>query len=101
MNKHKIPQKYLDLVGTKQLASGGLFSSTKSLEPMEYQVIDIRRGSARIINMKEFIELGESKTEHPTYELLLKRDGMKRAQWSKPFPITEINLKETECSMFL
>lgn len=89
----EIPKKHRDLVGTKQTFSGGLFSGNKEMPPTEFQVLDIRFGTARIINVKELRSTGKSSINHPTFELLLKNDKMKKSQWSRPFPIREINLK--------
>jgi hypothetical protein len=87
--KEGIPKKYLDLVGTKQDVAGAVFSR-KKLEQKTYDVIDIRWGSAQIMDMTTM------EIKHPTFELLLKTKGMKRSQWSKPFPIREITLKKEE-----
>ena len=89
-----IPKKYRDLVGTKQKFLGGLFSSAKELKPTQFDVLDIRWGTATVVNVDELRKTGESSYEHPSFELLLKRKGMKRAQWSRPFPIREIDLKK-------
>lgn len=89
-----IPQKYKELVGTKQIFSGGLFSHKVSIDETEFDVLDIRFGTASYVNIQELREKGESSYEHPTFELLLKKEGMKKSQWSRPFPIREINLKE-------
>lgn len=84
--KDGLPQEYLDLVGTKQTVSGCVFSYEKEIEPQEFDVLDIRRGSARMIDYNKM------EVTNLSYELLLKNDSMKRAQWSKPFPdmITEV-----------
>mgnify|MGYP000507128078 CR=1 FL=1 len=95
-----IPEQYTKMVGTKIKASGGLFSSPTRLPEHEYDVLNIRRGTARIVNTDEIRKTGKSSVEHPTYELLLKRPGMKRAQWTKPFPIREVNLANTEYATF-
>lgn len=89
----KIPAKYLELVGTKQTFQGGIFSRKVALPPTEFDVLEIRQGLATIMNVKEMKEKGYSSTEYPTFELLLKNSTMKRARWSNPFPIREINLK--------
>jgi hypothetical protein len=89
-----IPKKYRDLVGTKQKFLGGVFSSAKELKPTEFNVLDIRWGTSTVVNIKELCETGESSYEHPSFQLLLKRNGMKKAQWSRPFPIREIDLKK-------
>jgi len=89
-----IPKKYRDLVGTKHRFSGGIFSSSKEIQQTEFDVLDIRWGTSTVVNIDELCKTGESGYEHPSFELLLKRKGMKRAQWSRPFPIYEIDLKE-------
>ena len=90
----EIPKKYQDLVGKNMEFSGGLFSGKKAIVPAEFKVLDIRVGDAKIVNLKELKEKGESSYEHPTFELLLKNDSMTKSRWSRPFPIREINLKE-------
>lgn len=87
MKPNKMPKDLQKMVGTKQLISGGVFSGNKSLKLMEYDVLDIRWGSATVIDMKTF------KDKHPTFELLLKRKSMKKAMWSRGFPYRKINLK--------
>lgn len=88
--KEGLPQKYLDLVGTKQTVEGCVFSYNKEIEPKEFYVLDIRRGSARMIDFDKM------KVINLTYELLLKNDDMKKAQWSKPFPDTITKVTDTE-----
>lgn len=83
-----IPQKYKDLVGTKQVFSGCLFSQANDMPKHEYDVLKIRLGSGVIMDMEAF------KPIHPTFDLLLKREGMKQAQWAKGFPICEIELRD-------
>ncbi len=87
-----IPKKYTKLVGTEQTFEGGLFSGKKYIKPEKYQVLDIRAGSALIVNVKELRETGKSSYEHPTFELLLKNKKMAKSRWSRPFPIREIDL---------
>ncbi len=82
-----IPQNYTILVGTKQSFSRGLFSAAKDLPEREYDVLDVRFGSATIVDLKTLKEL------HPTIQFKLKGDKMKRAQWSRPFACREIKLK--------
>ena len=86
----ELPEKYLKLVGTKQKFGGGLFSANKELEFCEYDVLDWRWGSAQIMNMKTM------KIEHPTIEYKLKNEKMKRAQWSRGFPVREIIFADDE-----
>lgn len=94
----EIPEKYKKIVGTKQFFSGGLFSANKSLPEMEYDVLDIRMGSAQVINYKEMLETGKSSYCHPTVEYLLFNAGMRRKQWSRGFAVREINLNQYEVS---
>lgn len=89
----EIPKKYTDMVGTKQRFSGGLFSQNKEVAETEFNVLNIRFATARVINVEELRKTGKSSINHPTFELLLKNDKMKKSQWSRPFPIREINLK--------
>ncbi len=90
-----IPQKYKDLVGTEQIFSGGLFSSKKSEPEAKYNVLDIRWGSAKIVNAKEIRAGRQSSYEYPTVEYLIKNSSMKRSRWTRGFPVKEINLVET------
>jgi hypothetical protein len=92
--KHEIPKAYTDLVGTIQVFSGGLFSGKKGLPEAEYEVHDVRWGSAQVINFKELSETGKSSYCHPTVEFLLSNPRMKRKQWTRGFAVREINLKE-------
>jgi len=80
------PKEFTALVGTTQLMGGYLFSRSKKLPMEEYNVIDWRWGSAKIMDMKTL------KVKHPTIELLVKKDEMKASRWSKPFPCTSIKL---------
>lgn len=94
LNNSIIPQEYRNYVGQVHEFSGGLFSGKKNLKPAKYKVLDVRVGDGTVVNVKELREKGESSYEHPTMQFLLKNDTMKRAQWSRPFPIREINLKK-------
>ena len=82
-----IPQQYKDMVGTKREFSGGLFSSKKAIEPTEFNILNVRWGSAKIMNMKTMEML------HPTVEFLVKNENMKRSRWTRPFPVREIKLE--------
>lgn len=93
-----IPQKYRDLVGTKQKFHGGLFSESKEIKPTEFDVLNIRWGTSTFLDVEELRKTGNSSYENPSFNLLLKRKGMKRAQWSRPFPIREIDLKKLEAN---
>lgn len=83
----EVTKKHDNMVGKKFIFSGGLFSSKKALEPTEFEVLEWRWGSTKIMNMKTMKEI------HPTVEFKLKNKDMKRSQWSKPFPVREIKLK--------
>lgn len=74
------------MVGTKKVFSGGLFSSIRSEPELEYDILECRWGSASIMDLKTHEML------HPTVEFLIKRVGMKRSRWTRPFPVTEIKL---------
>lgn len=88
-----IPQRYRDLVGTKQFLRGGIFSGKRDEPVGEYDVLDIRWGSAQTVSLKELQKEGHSKTTyHPTFELLIKREGMKKARWTRGFSIKEISI---------
>lgn len=91
---YPIPQTCLDLVGTTQKFSGGLFSGNKSLPESDYKVHDVRWGTALVINFKEMQETCKSSYRHPTVEYLLSNPNMKRKQWTRGFAVREINLKE-------
>jgi hypothetical protein len=85
-----IPEEVKPLIGTKQQLGGGLFSSKKDLPLEEYNVIDWRFGRAKIINMEtmEFI--------HPTFELLIKKEGMRASRWTRGFPCRSIKLNNKD-----
>lgn len=88
-----IPQKYLDYVGTTQKFSGPLFSYRKDKEinePIEFNVLDVRWGSGVIMDFDTM------KDTHPTIQFKLKNNSMKRAQWTKSFPVPEIKLSDDE-----
>ena len=93
---YEIPKEWKDLVGTKQFFSGGLFSGKKNLPEAEYQVHDIRWGSATVVNWEEMKNTGESSYRHPTVELLLSNRNMKRKQWTRGFAVREIDLNKLE-----
>ena len=89
-----IPKKYQDLVGTRQPLGGGLFSGKKESPHKVYNILDIRWGSSIVVNVKELLETGESSYEHPTIELLVKSDDMKKSRWTRGFKVKEIDLKK-------
>lgn len=84
------------MVGQTLKMAGGLFSGRQDLPEQEYKVLDIRWGMSRLMNFKEMRETGKSSYEHPTFELLIKNDSMKRSRWTRGFPIREINLADQE-----
>jgi len=84
--KIEMPKKHTDLVGTKRIFSGGLFSSNRDEPEAEYDILKWRWGSASICDMKTM------KLKHPTIEYLIKKEGMKRSRWTRGFPVIEIEL---------
>ncbi|MBO2546079.1 hypothetical protein J0871_16810 [Salegentibacter sp. BDJ18] len=84
----EIPEKYTELVGTKQQLGGGLFSGKKEMPFEEYDILDLRWGSAKIVDMETL------KPKCPTIEYLIKKDGMRASRWTRGFPVPEIELKE-------
>lgn len=91
IENNMIPKKFTDLIGTEVEISGPIFSYKKEFdEPTKFNVLNVRRGSATIMDMNSMEE------KYATVELLLKREGMKKAQWSKPFPDTETKIIEDE-----
>jgi len=83
----KIPEEVELLLGTKQKFGGGLFGSKKDLPFEEYDVIDWRFGSGKIINLETMQAI------HPTFELLIKKDGMRASRWTRGFPCKSIKLE--------
>jgi len=88
-NESGIPQKYHDLVGTESGFGGHLFGS-KKVPDAKYNILGVRFGSSVIYDMKAF------KALHPTFQFLLKREGMKKSRWTQGFPLREIKLQEEE-----
>lgn len=78
------PKEVKELLGTKQQLGGGLFSSKKELPFEEYDVIDWRFGSGQIMDRKTM------KLLHPTFELLVKKEGMRASRWTRGFPCRSI-----------
>lgn len=91
-----IPKKYLAFVGQQLTLGGGLFSGQRREPPLKYEILDIRAGQATVVYTRKDKTAGtlEILREHPTYELLVKRRGMARARWTRPFPIKEIDLRK-------
>jgi hypothetical protein len=85
-----IPQKYMDLIGKKATFSGALFSSSKILEPTEFEILNVRWGFSTIMNLKTMEE------KHPTIQYLVKREGMRASRWTRSFPVREIDLRTTK-----
>ena len=83
----EIPKEVQPLLGTKQQLGGGLFGSKKELPFEEYDVIDWRFGSGKIMNMKTMQAI------HPTFELLIKKKGMRASRWTRGFPCLSIKLE--------
>ena len=84
--EEQVTKKNDEMVGETYYFSGGLFSSKREEPQEEYKVLDWRWGSAKIMNLKTM------KEQHPTVEFLIKKEGMKRSRWTRPFPVREIKL---------
>ena len=82
----EMPKKYQDFIGSTKVFSGGLFSHKRAEPEKEYQVLDWRWGSAKIMDMVNM------EFKHPTVEFLIKNEDMKRSRWTRPFPVPEIIL---------
>jgi len=84
-----IPSRYIDMIGTEQKFTGCLFSQSKEYtEPTAFIVKSVRWGTGQIMDMDSLTPI------HPTVDLLLKREGMKKAQWCRGFAVPEIKLEE-------
>jgi hypothetical protein len=86
----EMPKNHTDLVGKKQQMGGGLFSHKKDMPYEDYDVLDWRWGSAKIVDTKTL------KPVCPTIEYLVKKEGMKKSRWTRGFPVPEIKLKDWE-----
>jgi hypothetical protein len=84
----EIPVEVKELLGTKQQLGGGLFGRKKELPFEEYDVLDWRFGSGQIMNTKTREML------HPTFQLLVKKEGMRASRWTRGFPCRSIILKD-------
>lgn len=82
-----IPQKYRNYVGTKITCGGYLFARTVWLDDEEYEVLGIRWADCTILNH-------DTQVENPAFQVLLKSNKMKRARWSRPTKIPEIQIKD-------
>ena len=87
-SEEKAIKKYSEMVGKSFFFSGGLFSNKRDEPEEEYEVLDYRWGSAKVMDMETM------KEKHPTVEFLIKKEGMKRSRWTRPFPVPEINLNK-------
>ncbi len=85
-----MPQKYVDMVGTKRILSGGIFTGKRDEPEQEYDILDWRWGSGKIMDLNTMEML------HPTVEFLIKREGMKRSRWTRGFPVREIKLSQED-----
>lgn len=80
MTHKPLPASIKDFLGSNVEASGNLFSAKRSLKTDLYVVYGIRWSQFTIVDPK----LG---TQKEAVEFLLKSESMKRARWSRPFPI--------------
>lgn len=83
------PKEFKDLIGTRQTLGGGLFGQ-KETPAEEYDVLDWRWGSAKVMDMKTM------RFVHPTVELLVKKDGMRASRWTKGFPCRSVLLSDED-----
>lgn len=83
----EMPAELRDLVGTKKLIRGGVFSRKKSIPEAEFDVLDIRWSAHVIMNI-------DSEKRYPAFELLVKNKEMNRARWTRPFPYKKIELED-------
>lgn len=86
----QIPEEVKPLLGTKQKIGGHVFSYKNKLPFEEYDVINWRFGTGRIVDLKT------GKAKHPSFQLLLKKPGMRAARWSKGFPCRSIKLDDQD-----
>ena len=82
----EIPKRYLDLIGQTAKIKGCIFSYSKEIEG-EFLVHDVRFGKSTIMNVDTLEEI------HPTVNLLVSNSTMKKKQWTKGFPVREIDLR--------
>jgi hypothetical protein len=82
----EIPTEVKGLLGTEQELGGGLFGN-KDVPFEKYNVLDWRFGSGQIMNMKTMQAI------HPTFELLIKKEGMRASRWTRGFPCRSIKLE--------
>lgn len=86
----EIPVEVKELLGTKQELGGGLFGSKKDLPFEEYDILDWRFGRGKIMSRKTM------KIIHPTFELLVKKEGMRASRWTRGFPCRSIILEDED-----
>ncbi len=78
LKKHK-PKFAEEAIGKEFEFEGCLFSASKKLESAKYMVLKWRWSEMYFMDLKTF------KPTRPGIEFLLKRKGMKRSQWTRPF----------------
>lgn len=66
-----------DFIGRKRTLSGPVFSERKDLEKLEYDVLNAKDC------IMTFMSKDLEETKYTAVKLLLKREGMKRAQWTR------------------
>ena len=81
-----LPKDIKKMVNTDVLMAGHIFSYTKEWEETTFSCLSARWGHSYVMNLEDRTE------KHPTFQLLLKNRGMKRAQWCLPMPYRKINL---------
>jgi hypothetical protein len=88
----KIPQKYLDEIGSEQIFSGQLFGK-KEIPETRFKILDVRFGRGFVVDMVKF-KAGLPYSKHPTVEYLIKNNSMTRSRWTKGFACREIDLNK-------
>ena len=78
----RIPNRLKALVGTKVKLKGHVFSYEEEFMTWaEFDCLGVKAGIAKMPTPGKGKVLGRS------YKLLLKLEGMKKAQWTKPIPL--------------
>lgn len=86
-----LPKEFTDLIGTEQIFTGDVFSSSADRTvKMSCVIHGVRWGSSTIVNLDTLEEI------HPTVQLLLSHSSKRRKQWSRPFPVRSIRLNTEE-----
>lgn len=82
----EIPERFTKMIGTEQRLGGPIFSSKEHINGT-YKILKCRFGSGVIMDVDTLEEL------HPTVQLLVKNNSMKKSRWTNGFPAREIDLR--------